>query len=289
MHSFSFEAIGTHWLIEIHQELDSKILLNLIHNVKKRIEEFDLCYSRFREDSWIWKLSQRAGKYAMPSDFKHLLDIYKTLYRTSDGYFTPLIGDLLSDLGYDKNYSLKPKESRPVRTWEDVIETKDGFINLKQPALLDFGAGGKGYLIDIVEKLVSELGIKYFYINAGGDILVKRGRTDVKIGLENPLNPKQVIGIASISNQSICGSSGNRRKWDKYHHIIDPKSQQSITNVLAVWVVADTALIADCLSTYLFLRSDTIELKQFVFEYLILFPDFSVQKSNNFPAELFAK
>ena len=84
---------------------------------------------------------------------------------------------------------------------------------------------GKGYLIDIVGEIVEKNDIHDFFINAGGDIVVKSsGETNKRIGLENPENAKQAVGLVEINNMSICGSAGNRRVWDKYHHIINPNN-----------------------------------------------------------------
>ena len=110
--------------------------------------------------------------------------------------------------------------------------------------------------------------IDKFWIDGGGDIYSYG--TSLKIGLEHPANPEQVIGVVEIKNQSICASSGNRRKWGKYHHIIDPEKLESADEVLATWVIASKAIIADSLATSLFLVSPEKLKKEFEFEYLIL-------------------
>ncbi len=109
----------------------------------------------------------------------------------------------------------------------------------------------------------------------------------LSIGLEHPGNFEQVIGIAKIQNESIAASSGNRRAWDKFHHIINPKTLESPKNILATWVVAKKAIIADGLATCLFFVPKEKLEKYFDFESLVLFPDYTFEKSNNFPAELF--
>jgi thiamine biosynthesis lipoprotein len=65
------------------------------------------------------------------------------------------------------------------------------------------------------------------------------------VGLENPLDFQQVIGMVEINGESVCGSAGNRRKWQidgkEFHHIIDPVKSEPVSEVLATWVVADSA------------------------------------------------
>lgn len=283
---FSFEAIGTHW--EIDCSLDKKRDVFLLEKIKKRIEEFDKSYSRFRNDSLVTTISKSKGKYIMPEDFALLFNVYKSLNMATRGLLTPLIGNVLEDLGYDKDYSLALKTPQVPEDFQKIVQLENNVLSTTHPVVLDFGAGGKGYLIDIIGGLLREEGIKEFLIDAGGDILHHSMIKEmVKIGLENPLNLKQVIGVATINNKSICGSAGNRRAWQDIHHIINPQTLTSPINILAVWVIADSALIADALSTALFLTQDDHVKKAYPCDYLILYKDLTFDKSKGFDAELF--
>ena len=296
----SFEAIGTHWTIQIllSDEMDSA---TVFRTIRTRIEEFDVQYSRFRSDSLITKMSKSAGTYTVPSDAEPLLDLYRELYAITDGAFTPLIGETLSDAGYDAKYSLNIGSLYHPPAWDDVLQYSYPTLTLFQPALLDFGAAGKGYLVDIVARCIEDAGITEYVINAGGDIRVRTKNNRVEqIGLEHPENPEQVIGVASLTVGSICGSAGNRRVWNrkqenedgttKIHHIINPHTLASPENIRAVWVTADTALIADGLTTCFYLVPSDIllpRLEAYSFHYLIVYADYSYEKSQNFPAEIF--
>lgn len=294
-----FEAIGTHWSIALLETPDgwddvrAKMLAAEIH---ARIEEFDKAYSRFRADSLVSSMAQKAGVYELPHDAKPLLDTYEELYRATNGKFTPLVGQLISDAGYDANYSLTPRELSDVKAWDDVLEYKFPKLTLREPALLDFGAAGKGYLVDIVVELIEKSGVSAYVVNAGGDIRVKASLKDGarKIGLEDPVDTSKVLGVVEISSGSLCGSAGNRRAWDqqgrKYHHIFDPDARDSARDIQAVWVTAPTALYADAIATCLFLVPPEVlayQQKKCNFEYLIISATRTFQKSAGFPAELF--
>ncbi len=130
--------------------------------------------------------------------------------------------------------------------------------------------------------------MKNYYIDAGGVILYKTvNGSPLRIGLENPDNFKQVIGVSEIKNQSICASAGNRRRWGNHHHIFDPKKLESVQEVKAVWVIADKAYIADGLSTALFFTEPFVLEKNFNFDYLIIYADNQFKKSENFPGQIF--
>lgn len=280
-----FEAIGTLWRIAL-SDISLASLAMLKRLIRQRIEQFDRHYSRFRADSLVSAMAQHKGRYTLPDDARPLFDLYEQLYEHTNGAMTPLIGQALSDAGYDAQYSLQVKQLHATPAWDVVLEYAFPMLIMKQPALLDLGAAGKGYLVDIVAELIQEAGITEFCVNAGGDI-VQRGMQAEAIGLEHPRTPTQVIGIAQLYNRSLCGSSGNRRAWDTYHHIIDPHTRHSPRQLRAIWVVADSALLADGLTTALFFTDATVLSRWYNFEYAIVWKDYSFTHSANFPAEFF--
>lgn len=281
----NFEAIGTEWSIELKAETD--ILDGIIKRVTSRIARFDADYSRFRQDSLIMRMSRQAGMYTLPDDAEPMIALYHDLYRLTDGAMTPLVGQVLSDAGYDAEYSLRSKRLTRPPSWEESIEYDAPRLTLKQPALLDFGAIGKGYLVDIVGDILHEEGIDTFLINAGGDILHRDVTGTAEVGLEHPDNTDMAIGVARLHNESLCGSAGNRRKWKDYHHIINPKSLKSPHHILAVWVIADTAMLADALTTALFFAEPERLQEHYSFRYAIVYKDHALRASKDFPATFF--
>lgn len=287
MSQFTFEAIGTHWEIEVFKSLSYADEQRLFVAVKDRIDRFDKAYSRFREDSLVTAISKRVGVFLFPDDGALMLSLYHDLYMRTNGLLTPLIGNLMSDAGYDAQYSLKQKkrlESPPA--WDDALEYRHPYLIVKMPVLLDFGAAGKGYLIDLVAEVLEANSTAEYCIDAGGDILLK-GRPPQRIGLEDPDDTSKAVGICTLVGGSICGSAGNRRQWEKFTHIIDPKSRKSPTKISAVWVTAETAIIADALATCLFFVEPAVLAGAYVFEYVRLYENRSFEKSPGFSGEMF--
>ena len=288
LHSFAFQAIGTHWVIDIYSASENLVFSELHAAIAQRIEEFDAVYSRFRSDSLVARMSARSGEYALPDDAQKLFDIYQRLYTLTQGSFTPLIGNTLEQAGYDPHYSLISTELTRPLSWEKVLQYEFPKLIVIEPAMLDFGAAGKGYLVDIVSDLIQSFGIVHFCVDAGGDMVYKSAdRASLTVALEDPGNTSQAIGTIAIHNQALCASSGNRRAWGAYTHIIDPRTLESPKTIAATWVTASTALVADALATCLFLEESTLFTAHFQFEYLILYTDYSIAKSPGFAAELF--
>lgn len=285
---FDFQAIGTTWQIDIQKELSKEGESLLYKKIMDRIDEFDIAYSRFRSDSLITKMSKEAGKYKLPDDADKMIYLYKKMYEVTGGLVTPLIGQVLSDAGYDAKYSLVEKELSKPKKWDEVIYWDTPNLTLSEPALLDFGAGGKGYLVDIVSEILEAEGVKNYCVDASGDMRQRSESGEVlKVGLENPRDVSEVVGVVEIQNQSLCGSGVNKRKWGRFYHVISPETLSSPKEIEAVWVVAQSTLLSDLLTTALFFVSPETLQKHFEFEHLVLYSDFTVSKSGSFNAELF--
>lgn len=285
---WTFQALGTQWQMQLYTLLTPAENHRLFNIVQERIAIFEQHYSRFLPGSWLTTISRNPGTYVLPDDAKPLLDFYYRLYQITNGVFTPLIGETLVEAGYDATYSLKPGVLHSPATWDQTLIYSYPHITIKKPLQLDFGGLGKGYVVDIISALLRAHDVQSFYINAGGDIYYQHAeKTELKVGLEHPDNPQKAIGIAQVLHQSICSSSGNRRAWDGFHHIIHPHSLASPRHILATWAVANDTLLADAMATCLFLVPSSILTKEYQFEYLIVYADYSIEKSSHFPAEIF--
>ena len=282
-----FEAIGTTWSVESALLADSASATDLGDAISAKIEVFDRAYSRFRDDSLVSAMARRAGWYDLPKDAAPMLAIYRRLYDLTAGAMTPLIGQVLSDTGYDAHYTLRPGTPIPPSDWDDILEYQsDGRLLMHRPALLDFGAAGKGYLADQLGDIMMAHGCLDFCIDAGGDI-VRQGSGSLRVGLEHPDAAGQVIGVANLAIGALCGSAGNRRTWGQYHHVIDPHKLASPRHIQALWVYAADGLTADALSTALFFVSPSRLADEFEFEYAIISQDMKLARSPGFPAEFF--
>lgn len=276
-----FSAIGTKWTVVLNEAIDTSRFAALSREVREVIESFDKSFSRFREDSWVVELSRRVGSFPLPAHGYELLSLYEALYRATGGLVSPLIGQTMVQAGYDADYTLQAGELTQPPRWEDAVRYDHIEITLRQPVLLDFGAAGKGRLVDLVATVLEADGIRSYVVDAGGDIRHRdaEGRT-VTIGLEDPADLTEVIGSVDIVNRSICASSGSRRKWDGYHHILNPATLESPSDILATWAVADDSMTADGLATALFFTPAARLRQDFDFDYVVLRSDRGAEYSN---------
>lgn len=281
---WEFEAIGTHWRIETPVSLAPEVRAD----INERIGSFDKTYSRFREDSMVTKMSKTAGEYEFPADSIEIINFYRRLYDVTDGAVTPLIGGVLAESGYDKEYSLIAGSIGTTPQWDDsVMKWEQHHVTTAQPIVFDIGAAGKGYIVDCIGELLEQRGISEYVIDASGDIR-RRGSEIERIGLENPYDTTSVIGLMNLQNASLCASAINRRKWgNDMHHIIDPRTSAPTRDVVASWVVAESTMLADGLTTALFFVDGPTLQKTWDFQYVRLMADGKLSHSHEFVGELF--
>lgn len=289
MPKINFQATGTEWSIEVRDNFDRSRLKNLLKGLVGIVVNFEEKYSRFIDSSMTTSISKSVGRHFIDDNDEILFSFYIKLHELTDGKFTPLIGELLSQAGYDKDYSFTQKNQLvTLPSMIEVLEMKKPWLNIIKTSVLDFGAAGKGHLVDLVATYLEKEELHNFTIDAGGDILHRTSVDEnISIGLEHPLDSTMVVGKTFLKNSSICGSSGNRRKWQDFHHIINPHNLTSPREIISTWVTAKNTREADGLATALFVTSPASLQEHFDFEYLILNSDFSITSSSGFSAELY--
>ena len=145
----------------------------------------------------------------------------------------------------------------------------------------------RGYLVDLISAILQQTGMARFVVDAGGD-LRHRGEHGIRVGLEHPLDPQLVIGAANLQNRALCASAVNRRAWGNgLHHVLDARTGAPATKVVATWVVAGDAALADGLATALFFTGAHRLAETHRFAYARMLADGRAERSPDFDGELF--
>jgi thiamine biosynthesis lipoprotein len=174
-----------------------------------------------------------------------------------------------------------------VPRWDDAISWDGLRLTTSRPVMLDVGAAGKGYLVDLVCDLLAGAGLDDYVVDASGD-LVHRGSEPLRVALEHPFDPAKAVGVYELSNGALCASAPNRRAWGNgLHHIVDAVTGLPTAGVAASWAMSGTGLVADGLATGLFFRDAAAFGALGAFEYLRMFPDGSAEFSRTFTGEIF--
>jgi FAD:protein FMN transferase len=286
----SFEVLGTMFSITVWDPISEESFAEQVYRARMHAEGFDALYSRFKPASLVTTLSTQKGIFEVPHDLVAMLRLYERLGDATGGAINPAVGFALEDTGYDTAYTLRAKENiRPVPCLADALKILDDIhIELMQPVLLDLGALGKGYLVDRIHDDLRCAGLKHFLVDGSGDVrYASPDQEPIVCGLEHPHDPQQVIGTLSLTGGSLCASATNRRRWGDRNHYFHPDTGESPGDIIATWVYAPEAALADGLSSALFFVPPE-ELYAFTFEYCIINAQMERKNSAGFAAEFFA-
>ena len=215
------------------------------------IDAYERTLSRFRADSTVAAMAaaERGGTFDFPDWANGLFDLVDTLADATDDAVDPCVGEDLIRLGYGSDYTftlaadaedrLGAIHGRP--TWRGDVARRGATLATTRPVRLDFGAYGKGYLVDLIAGMLdAAIPAEEFIIDAGGDLRI-RSATPVVIGLEDPADASRAVGTAAIRDGAFCASAPSRRRWRaaatfEAHHLINAIDGLPVRDVAATWV-----------------------------------------------------
>lgn len=129
----------------------------------------------------------------------------------------------------------------------------NGFFDSFNPIikLIDPSGIVKGWAINEAAIKLKKLGVKNFYIAAGGDIQVS-GRNSQnkswKVGIKNPFSPLEIIKVIEVETEGVATSG----TYERGTHIYNPISKQSANEIASLTVIAPNIYEADRFATAAF-------------------------------------
>jgi len=102
----------------------------------------------------------------------------------------------------------------------------------------------KGWAVDRAANLLSELKGTDFCLSAGGDMVCRTvvpGAHPWRIGLEDPHDPQQLLGLVPIANGAVATSGTVHRG----QHLVDARTGQPPRGIASVTVITSTLTWAD--------------------------------------------
>lgn len=180
------------------------------------------------------------------------------------GALDPTVYPLVQLWGFPtKDYRIPTPEDiaavRPRIGWQNVT-LQGNTITLAAQAQLDLGAVTKGYAGQLCADYLTQAGLAGS-INLGGNaqtVGTKPDGTPWQIGIADPDNTATPIAVLQLTGTNAIVTSGDYQRCftvqDRtYHHILDPATgTPADTGLRSVTVVARDGLLADALSTALF-------------------------------------
>lgn len=150
----------------------------------------------------------------------------------------------------------KDKWSREMKTIVELCgQTKDqtgGYFNAFHEDKFDPSGLVKGWAIGNAARILTELGFRNFYIEAGGDVQVSGHNGSGRpwsVGIRNPFNQDEIIKVARVSGQGVATSG----TYIRGQHIYNPRGgNDEIGAVASLTVIGPTIYDADRFATAAF-------------------------------------
>ncbi len=282
MQEFHLDSIGTHLRILLDESSPTG---EDFSHITSRLQEFESKYSRFIVGNWMYNLNQDR-RALLDWDARIMFEISLEIANSSQWYFDPTVGKRLTELGYGNQNAKHISQSESWKGNYQDIEICSDEVILHSNIELEFGWIGKWYMLDWVASSLAWH--TRYLIDFGGDIY---GRGWWQVGLENPNNLEEAIGILSLQDSFFACSSGSKRKWWNHHHLIDPHTWASAREVLATYIESSSGTLADGYATTLCvmpfsLACETLENTQGI-EWIILSERGEFYQSRGSKCELF--
>lgn len=297
---------GTYIKIIIYDEsLDKAKLAS--EKAFQEIERIDNKFNSKYEGSIIDKLNKSSKKEVdLDAEGTEIFNEVEKMYILSNKKYDITIGPLLKLWGFTDemidSLTLKVPKKEEIEFTKhfigyDKVKKINNKLIIESPVKeIDTGSFLKGYALSQAKKLLLKEGIKSAFITSISSIdLIGSKPLDKpwKIGLQNPENPSELLGIVALKNKAL-GVSGDYQTYveidgEMYHHIIDKESGYPIRDKKMVAVVCNDAFLADLYSTTFFLMSidkvmEYVE-SQKDLEVMIVDKDMNIVTSKNFEIE----
>lgn len=249
MQTFDFQGLGTAWSVAIDAP---SIPDDLAARVVEYARDFESRFSRFLSGSEVNAFREaRPGTYPITPEFTRLLARADELRALTGGIYDPAVGGVLEGAGYGAQSGLALVDyGNHLPIWSISGE----MITLDGPIAFDLGGIGKGYCIDRIADIIRAAGYEHFIVDGGGDMYgtTKADGRPWRAAIEYPGKPDTAAGIVELANEGLAVSDTFRRRFGKWHHLMDPNAKKSVETVVGAAAVAPDAWSADCMTSGLF-------------------------------------
>ena len=268
----SWKALGT----SVHVlATDAGELVTATTAVSEVLDDVDMAYSRFRDDSELSRLNASPGRPVRVSPLlATAIDAAQRAARLTDGAVDPTVGHAIRVAGYDDDFARVADQGRPVNLrawrvpgWQAIrFDRRSRTVLVPAGVELDLGSTGKALAADLAARAaLAAAGAGGVLVGLGGDIATAgtppSGGWRIHIAEDSRVAPDDEGEVICVPAGGVATSSTTVRRWTRgtavLHHIIDPQTSLPATGPFrTVTVVAATCLDANIASTAAIVRGE---------------------------------
>lgn len=253
-------------VITITADCDAELLASCLD----LCEHYEALFSRTRKDSDVWRINHANGDaVTVHVQTAELMELALQICDASDGAFDITVAPALELWDFDAEHPTVPNADLLRSAVQKIDYTKvqmnDQSVTLPADMQVDLGGIAKGYVADRIKAYLIENGVRSACINLGGNVMALGAKPDGspwRIGIRDANGTESdCIEVLDCIDSAVVTSGNYERCFIldgiRYHHILDPESGMPINNgVASVTILADSATLADALSTACFLMGE---------------------------------
>jgi len=255
--------MGTLCTIQLYSP-DSQTALKQIESLIFQLEKTEEELSTWKDASVLSRLNrQPVGiPFEIGESVKQLFETLQYWSKSTDNTFDPTVGRLLNVYGLKTGGKWpNPKEIEVAKAQKGMrfysLDGSGQWVAKTGDIEIDCGAFGKGEALDRLLK--EDVGNSRWLVNLGGQVFVNGPPPDEDgwlVNISHPQNRQDGLFAIKLRNGSLATSGGSERDVEvdnhRLGHIIDPNTGKPAEFNGSVSVWHEQALVADILSTALY-------------------------------------
>jgi thiamine biosynthesis lipoprotein len=244
----------------LHQEQCTAALA--VDDAFAELEVVEQLMSIYRPDSQLSRLNRFRELRDPHAYFVQVLEAASQMSRQSGGAFDITVQPLWNLFAAAQKQGRLPGEeeidaARRVVDWRQVKVTSDLVTLAGEGSAITLNGIAQGFAADRAAAAIKARGVKHALINTGeiGALGQSSQGEAWKIGIQHPRREDAFVSLAQLADRCLATSGDYETTFSddfRCHHLFDPRTGRSPTELAGVSVVAETAMLADALSTAAF-------------------------------------
>ncbi|MEM8533626.1 MAG: FAD:protein FMN transferase [Chloroflexota bacterium] len=230
-----------------------------------RMAELEAIMSCFNPHSQLSRLNRDGYLVAPPPALYEVVQEAMRISVLSDGAYDPTmkpLGDLYAEC-WNNQQSLPSAEqidqTRKLVDRRNMVVAENE-IHFTQPGMgLTLNSIAKGYIVDAGVAMLKAHGFTNVLVDAGGDLMAIGERASEQtweVGIASPRKErgKGLLTHLNIANGAVATSGDYQQVYSHdrmQHHILDPRTGYSPSELASATVTAPNTMLADVLATTL--------------------------------------
>ena len=253
---------------------DEPRVLAAFERVFDEFDRLDRLLTVWQPDSDVSRINSAAGKtpVTVQSETLEVLQVAQEVGAWTDGKFDVTFGALSGVWKFDHDQDNQIPSEAQIRARLPLVDYRDLVVDaasrtafLRRSGMrVHLGGIGKGYAIDRAAAILRGEDVVNFLMQAGGDMYAagQRGDRAWRLGIRDPRGSADRIFAAMDLRDETFSTSGDYERFfmhagRRFHHILDPDAGQPARGSRSVTIVAKRAILADALSTGVFVLGPT--------------------------------